>query len=85
MDTRGIDDALMGAYTDCGGRLCDKEMGYYKAINGAFSKMFNFATVIGISKLIGYEVRNIGSIAFGVEQKIPVETTMSKLIIKEAE
>jgi V/A-type H+-transporting ATPase subunit C len=61
------------------------EMGYYKAINGAFSKMFNFATVIGISKLIGYEVRNIGSIAFGVEQKIPVETTMSKLIIKEAE
>ena len=58
---------------------------YYKAINAAFSKMFNFATVIGISKLIGYEVRNIGSIAFGVEQKIPVETTMSKLIIKEAE
>ena len=47
--------------------------------------MFSFSTVVGISKLIGYEVRNIGSIAFGVEQKIPVETTMSKLIIKEAE
>ena len=61
------------------------EMGYYKAINGSFSKMFSFATVIGISKLIGYEVRNIGAIAFAVEQKIPVETTMSKLIIKEAE
>ena len=61
------------------------EMAYYKAINGAFSKMFSFATVVGISKLIGYEVRNIGAIAFAVEQKIPVETTMSKLIIREAE
>ena len=61
------------------------EMGYYKAINGSFSKMFSFATVIGISKLIGFEVRNIGAIAFAVEQKIPVDTTMSKLIIKEAE
>ena len=61
------------------------EMTYYNSINGAFSKMFSFATVIGISKLIGYEVRNIGAIAFAVEQKIPVETTMSKLIIKEAE
>ena len=61
------------------------EMAYYKAINGSFSKMFSFATVVGISKLIGYEVRNIGAIAFAVEQKIPVETTMSKLIIREAE
>jgi len=61
------------------------EMAYYNAINGAFSKMFSFGTVVGISKLIGYEVRNIGAIAFAVEQKIPVETTMSKLIIKAAE
>ena len=61
------------------------EMEYYMSINRAFSKMFSFATVVGISKLIGYEVRNIGAIAFAVEQKIPVETTMSKLIVKEAE
>ena len=39
--------------------------------------------VIGISKLIGYEVRNISATAFAVEQKIPVETTMSKLILSE--
>ena len=45
--------------------------------------MFSFATVIGISKLIGYEVRNISATAFAVEQKIPVETTMSKLILNE--
>ena len=61
------------------------EMSYYNAINGSFSKMFSFATVVGISKLIGYEIRNIAAIAFAVEQKIPVETTMSKLIVKEAE
>ena len=61
------------------------EMKYYHAINGAFSKMFSFGTVVGISKLIGYEVRNISAIAFAVEQKIPVETTMSKLIVKAAE
>ena len=53
------------------------------ATNASFSKMFSFATVIGISKLIGYEVRNISATAFAVEQKIPVETTMSKLIINE--
>ena len=59
------------------------EMGIYKATNASFSKMFSFATVIGISKLIGYEVRNISATAFAVEQKIPVETTMSKLILNE--
>jgi V/A-type H+-transporting ATPase subunit C len=59
------------------------EMATYKAVNGSFSKMFSFATVVAISKLIAYEVRNIGAIAFAVEQKIPIETTMAKLIISE--
>jgi V/A-type H+-transporting ATPase subunit C len=59
------------------------EMGYYKAINGSFSKMFSFATTVAISKLIAYEIRNISAIAFAVEQKIPIETTMAKLIISE--
>ena len=72
------------------------EKSFITSILGSIAKKYKFliffvttviiiASVIGISKLIGYEVRNIGSIAFGVEQKIPVETTMSKLIIKEAE
>tara|TARA_B100000929_G_scaffold290223_1_gene283120 strand:+ start:998 stop:2044 length:1047 start_codon:yes stop_codon:yes gene_type:complete len=59
------------------------EMEIYKSINSSFSKMFSFATTVAISKLIAYEVRNIGAIAFAVEQKIPIETTMSKLIISE--
>ena len=45
--------------------------------------MFIFGTVVAISKLIAYEVRNIAAIAFAVEQKIPIETTMAKLIISE--
>jgi len=38
---------------------------------------------VGITILTAYEVRNLGSIAFAVEQKISPEVTMSKLIIGE--
>ncbi|TBR24602.1 MAG: ATPase [Candidatus Nitrosotenuis sp.] len=58
------------------------EMAIYKAVNRSFSKMFNFSTIVGITKLIAYEVRNIAAIAFAVEQKIPPQTTMSRLIIE---
>ena len=44
--------------------------------------MFSNATSVGIAKLTAFEVRNIGSIAYAVEQKIPVQTTMSKLIVE---
>lgn len=57
------------------------EMAIYKAVNRSFSRMFNFSTIIGITKLIAYEVRNIAAIAFAVEQKIPPQTTMSRLIV----
>lgn len=58
------------------------EMEIYKASNRSFNKMFSFATVIGITKLTSFEVRNIAAIAFAIEQKIPTETIMSKLIVK---
>jgi V/A-type H+-transporting ATPase subunit C len=45
--------------------------------------MFSFATIVGITKLTSFEVRNLAAIAFAVEQKIPTETTMSKLILEE--
>jgi V/A-type H+-transporting ATPase subunit C len=45
--------------------------------------MFSLATIVGITKLTGYEVRNIAAIAYAVEQKISSETTMSKLILDE--
>lgn len=59
------------------------EIAICKAASSSFTKMFNFATIIGITKLTAYEVRNLGAIAYAVEQKIPVETTMSKLILKD--
>ncbi|MFI5416722.1 MAG: V0D/AC39 family V-type ATPase subunit [Nitrososphaerales archaeon] len=61
------------------------EMAIYKAVNRSFSKMFSFSTIVGITKLIAYEVRNIAAIAFAVEQKISPQTTMSRLIIESEE
>ncbi|MCE2498374.1 MAG: V-type ATPase subunit [Nitrosopumilaceae archaeon] len=57
------------------------EMAIYAASARAFTRMFSFATVIGITKLTSYEVRNMAAIAYAVEQGIPAETTMSKLIL----
>ena len=59
------------------------ELEIYKTSMRSFTKMFNFVTIIGITKLTSYEVRNLAAIAYAVEQKIPTETTMSKLILEE--
>ncbi|AJZ75939.1 V0D/AC39 family V-type ATPase subunit [Candidatus Nitrosotenuis cloacae] len=61
------------------------EMAIYKAVNRSFTKMFSFSTIIGITKLTSYEVRNIAAIAFAVEQKIESQTTMSRLIVEQEE
>ncbi len=59
------------------------EMLIYNTSLRSFTKMFSFATIVGITKLTSFEVRNLAAIAFAVEQKIPTETTMSKLILQE--
>lgn len=59
------------------------EMAIYQSALRSFTKMFSFATIIGITKLTAFEVRNLAAIAYAVEQKIPTETTMSKLILEE--
>ena len=59
------------------------EMSIYTSSLRSFTKMFSFATIVGITKLTSFEVRNLAAIAFAVEQKIPTETTMSKLILEE--
>jgi V/A-type H+-transporting ATPase subunit C len=61
------------------------EMATYKSVNRSFTKMFSYATVVGITKLTAYEVRNIAAIAFAVEQKIDSQTTMSRLIVEQEE
>lgn len=59
------------------------EIEAYKAANRSFSKMFSFATIVGITKLTLFEVRNLAAIAFAVEQGIAPETVMSKIISTE--
>jgi V/A-type H+-transporting ATPase subunit C len=59
------------------------EMAIYQTALRSFTKMFSFATIVGITKLTAFEVRNLAAIAFAVEQKIPTEVTMSKLILEE--
>jgi len=61
------------------------EMAIHKAVNRSFTKMFSFGTVVGITKLTAYEVRNIAAIAFAVEQKISPQITMSRLIVDQEE
>ncbi len=58
------------------------EMAIYQASLNSFTKMFSLATTVGITKLTAFEVRNLAAIAYAVEQKIPTETTMSKLILE---
>lgn len=57
------------------------EAAIHAAARKSFTKMFSFATIIGITKLTAFEVRNMAAIAFAVEQGIPTETTMSRLIL----
>ncbi|MCY3854362.1 MAG: V-type ATPase subunit [Thaumarchaeota archaeon] len=57
------------------------EIAIYKAAKNSFTKMFSSSNSMGIIKLLSYEIRNISSIAFAIEQKIPSKVTMSKLII----
>ena len=59
------------------------EMALYNSSARSFTKMFSFATIIGITKLTSFEVRNLAAIAYAVEQKIATDITMSKLIVKE--
>ncbi len=61
----------------------DFEMAIYRASLNSFTKMFSLATIVGITKLTAFEVRNLAAIAYAVEQQIPAETTMSRLIVGE--
>jgi V/A-type H+-transporting ATPase subunit C len=59
------------------------ELTIYQSSLNSFTKMFSLATTVGITKLTAFEVRNLAAIGYAVEQKIPTETTMSKLILEE--
>ena len=64
-------------------RALEREI--YAASIKSFTKMFSFATIIGITKLTGYEIRNLAAISFAVEQNIDPKIVMSKLILSTKE
>jgi V/A-type H+-transporting ATPase subunit C len=43
--------------------------------------MFNLGIMVAALKLLMIEVRNLSAIASGVEQKVPTEAIVSRLII----
>lgn len=55
----------------------------YDTMNAQFVRIFGFSTVVAIVRLLDYEIRNLSSITFGVEQNIPSQTVMDRLIVKE--
>lgn len=59
------------------------EIEIYNAAKNSFTKMFSFATTIGIIKLTEFEIRNLSAIAYAIEQKIPTDTIMAKLVLEE--
>ncbi|RNJ73227.1 MAG: ATPase [Thaumarchaeota archaeon S13] len=61
------------------------EMAIYDSCNRAFTRMFSLTTIIAITKLAAYEVRNVSAIAYAVEQGIPAETVMARAVVAEQE
>lgn len=54
----------------------------YDSMRAEFVRIFSFSTVVAITRLIDYEVRNISSIAFAVEQNIPADVVLTNMILK---
>lgn len=51
-----------------------------KRVISSFRAVFTIAIMLSAIKLMNIEVRNLSAIAAGVEQKVPVETIMSRLV-----
>lgn len=55
----------------------------YNTMNAQFVRIFGFSTIVAIVRLLDFEVRNLSAITYAVEQRIPSDTVMSKIIIKD--
>src|SRR5919204_174874 len=54
-----------------------------KRIISSFRTMFNVGIMLAALKLMMVEVRNLSAIASGIEQRVPVETILSRLVRPE--
>lgn len=55
----------------------------FRKYRGAFRIMFSYGTMISAIKLKMIEVRNLSAIASAIEQKVPTDVVMSKLLLAE--
>jgi V/A-type H+-transporting ATPase subunit C len=55
----------------------------FRRFLGAFRTMFTYSTMVAAIKLRMVEVRNLAAIASAVEQKVPADVVMSKLMLPE--
>ena len=51
-----------------------------KRVTSGFRAVFTVAIMLSAIKLMMIEVRNLSAIASGVEQKVPAETIMQRLV-----
>jgi V/A-type H+-transporting ATPase subunit C len=54
-----------------------------KRVIGSFRTMFSVGIMLAALKLMIVEVRNLSAIASGIEQKVPTETIVSRLVRPE--
>lgn len=64
-------------------RAFDRRM--FDAYNAQFVRIFSFSTIISIIKILEYEIRNLAAVTFAVEQSMPAESVMSKIITRDSE
>jgi V/A-type H+-transporting ATPase subunit C len=52
----------------------------YNSLLKEFANMFKLSTAVSVVRLYDYEIQNLASISYAVENNIPTETTMTKII-----
>lgn len=58
------------------------EVHIYNSMRSEFVRIFSFSTIVAVTRLLDFEIRNLSAIAYAVEQQIPTATVMEKLIVK---
>ena len=52
----------------------------YDSLLKEFANMFKLSTAVSVVRLYDYEIRNLSSISYAVENNIPSDLVMSKVI-----
>ena len=53
----------------------------YNSLLKEFANMFKLSTAVSVVRLYDYEIQNLASISYAVENNISTEITMDKIII----